>query len=268
MAILPEYHRAETLSQALDLLADPRSRRLPLAGGTHLVPALETRQRRDVDGVVDLAGLDLSFIERDGHYLQVGAMTTLTDLVQHPVCASFAGGILPRTARFEGPQNLCNAATVGGLIALAEPDSELFAALLALDAAIVSLTRDEVETVQSFEDYISGQSQPTCRADLITEMRLSLVQFESGHARIARTPMDRCIVAAIAIEFPNGGSSQAPSISPGAVRIGLCGVGTRPLLSGSELNPPDDFKGSAEYRLTMSEIVRKRALACMSGDQL
>ena len=268
MAILQEYHRPETVSQALELLADPRSRRLPLAGGTHLVPALETRQRRDVDGVVDLAGLDLSFIEREGHHLRIGAMTTITDLAQHPGCVSIAGRILPRTARFEGPQNLCNAATVGGLIALAEPDSELFAALLALDAAIVTLNREEIETVQSFEDYISAQSQPTRRADLITEMRLSLAQSVSGHARIARTPMDRCIVAAIAIDVPNGGSSQAPSVSPGAVRIGLCGVGTRPLLSGSELSPPDDFKGSAEYRLTMSEIVRKRALACMSGDQL
>lgn len=268
MAILQEYHRPETVSHALEFLADPRSQRLPLAGGTHLVPALETRQCRDVDGVVDLAGLDLSFIEREGHRLRIGAMTTITDLVQHPACASIAGGILPRTARFEGPQNLCNAATVGGLIALAEPDSELFAALLALDAAIVALTHDEIETVQSFEDFISKRSQPTHRAELITEVRLSLAQFESGHARVARTPMDRCTVAAIAIDVPNGGSNQAPSVSPSAVRIGLCGVGMRPLLSGSELNPPDDFKGSAEYRLTMSEIVRKRALARMSGDQL
>ena len=175
MAILQEYHRPETVSQALDLLADPRSRRLPLAGGTHLVPALETRQRRDVDGVVDLAGLDLSFIERDGHYLRSRRDDDDSQTWSNILSALLSlAGSLPRTARFEGPQNLCNAATVGGLIALAEPDSELFAALLALDAAIVSLTRDEVETVQSFEDYISGQSQPTCRADLITEMRLSL----------------------------------------------------------------------------------------------
>jgi len=267
MAILPEYHRPETLSQALELLADPRSRRLPLAGGTHLVPALETRQRRDVDGVVDLAGLDLSFIERDGYYLRVGAMTTLTDLVQHPVCVSFAGGILPQTARFEGPQNLCNAATLGGLIALAEPDSELFAALLALEAIVVAVTGDETETASSFENFISSRPHRTPGADLITEMRLPLAQFESGHARIARTPMDRCIVAAVAIQGPDGVSSQFPSVSTKGVRIGLCGVGTHPLMSDNMLNPPDDFKGSAEYRLTMSEIVRKRALAGMSANQ-
>ena len=252
MAILAEYHRPQTLSQALELLAEPRSRRLPLAGGTHLVPALETRQRRDVDGVVDLADLDLSFIEREGHHLRVGAMTTLTDFVQHPDCVAIAGGILPRTARFEGPQNLCNAATVGGLIALAEPDSELSAALLALDATIVAVSGNGIETVRTFEDFIPSRTQWTRRAGLITEIRLPLAQREGGHARIARTPMDRCIVAAVAIQVLNGASSRLPSASTKGVRIGLCGVGTRPLLSGRALNPPDDFKGGVEYRLTMS----------------
>lgn len=268
MAILAEFHRPKTLSHALELLTDSRSRRLPLAGGTHLVPALETRQHRDVDGVVDLADLGLAFIEQDGHHLRVGAMTTLTDLVQHPDCVSMAGGILQRTARFEGPQNLCNAATIGGLIALAEPDSELSAALLALDATIVAVTGDGIETVRTFEDFTAGRTQRTRRADLITEMRLSLARCEGGHARIARTPMDRCIVSAVAIQVLNGVSSQMPSASPKVIRIGLCGVGPRPLLSGSALNPPDDFKGSVEYRLTMSDIVRKRALACMSVDRL
>ena len=266
MAILAEYHKPKTLSQALELLTDPRSRRLPLAGGTHLVPALETRQHRDVDGVVDLADLGLSFTEREGHYLRVGAMTTLTELVQCPFCASIAGGILPRTARFEGPQNLCNAATVGGLIALAEPDSELSAALLALDAAIVAVSHDGIETVRPFEDFVPSWKQPARRADLITEIRLPLAPRAGGHARIARTPMDRCIVAAVAIQVMNGASPRTPSASTKGVRIGLCGVGTRPLLSGSAPDPPDDFKGGVNYRLTMSDIVRERALASMSAD--
>ena len=148
MAILAEYHKPQTLAEALDLLAERSSRRVPLAGGTHLVAALETRQRQDVDGVVDLSGLALSFIERDGSILRIGAMTPITDLVEHDLCASLAGGILLRTARYEGPLNLRNAATVGGLVVLAEPDSELYAALLALDAAIVTTNSEGVETIR------------------------------------------------------------------------------------------------------------------------
>ena len=130
MAILAEYHKPTSLAQAFELLSDSASRRVPLAGGAHLVGVLETRERRDIEGVVDLAELGLSFIEQDGAYLHVGAMTTITDLIEHPLSAELAGGILPDTARYEGPLNLRNAATVGGLVALAEPDSETYAALL------------------------------------------------------------------------------------------------------------------------------------------
>ena len=146
MAILAEHHTPKSFAEALDLLAERTSRRVPLAGGTHLIGALESRQRQDVDGVVNLAGLDLAFFLQDESVLRIGAMTTITDLIQHPACADLAGSILPRTARFEGPLNLRNAATVGGLAALAEPDSELYAALLALNASVVAVDRQGFET--------------------------------------------------------------------------------------------------------------------------
>ena len=263
MAILAEYLKPKTVPQALELLAERTVRRIPLAGGTHLVGALETRQRQDVDGVVDLAGLALSYIEQDGGVLRVGAMTTLADLIGHPLCAALAGGILPRTARFEGPQNLRNAATVGGLVGLAEPDSELYAALLALAASVVTIDYAGVETVGPLADR-SGRQPRAPTPVLITELRLPLAPTVGGHARIARTPMDRCIVAAVAVtalESSPSPSSRTDAASEGDnARIALCGVGPRPLLAGAAFNAPGDFKGSAEYRLAMAAVVRRRAV--------
>ncbi len=262
MAILAEYHRPKTLAGALDLLADRTARRLPLAGGTYLVGALETRQRRDVDGVVDLAALNLSYLQQAGASLRVGAMTTLTDLVEYPLSAKLAGGILPRTARFEGPHNLRNAATVGGLIALAEPDSELFAALLALNAAVVAIDRDGVESCRQLDDFAHPTSGPAGRPALISEIRLPLDPAAGGHARIARTPMDRCIVAAVVVSPVNGRSPQNGPAAPkgeDATRTALCGVGPRPRLAGGPLAPQGDYKGSAAYRSTMAEVVVRRA---------
>lgn len=264
MAILAEYHRPKTLAGALDLLADRTVRRLPLAGGTYLVGALETRQLRDVDGVVDLAALNLSYLQQAGVSLRVGAMTTLADLVEHPLSAALAGGILPRIALYEGPQNLRNAATVGGLIALAEPDSELFAALLALNAAVVTVDRDGVESCRQLDDFVLLTSGPAGRPALITEVRLPLDPAASGHARIARTPMDRCIVAAVVVAALNSRSSQGgPASAQGdvATRTGLCGVGPRPRLAGGPLAPQGDYKGSAAYRAAMAEVVVNRAQA-------
>ena len=221
MAILAEYHKPTSLAQAFELLSDPAFRRVPLAGGAHLVGVLETRERRDIEGVVDLAGLGLSFIEQDGAYLHVGAMTTITDLIEHPLSAELAGGILPDTARYEGPLNLRNAATLGGLVALAEPDS--------------------------------GQAA-------------------AGHARIARTPMDRCIVAAVAVIRADGKSAPPePASGTGtnaSARVALCGVGPRPSLAGGRHSPDGDFKGSPEYRLAMVDVVVRRARAAAAATRL
>ncbi len=262
MAVLAEYHRPKTLAGALELLADQTSRRLPLAGGTHLVGVLETRRLRDVDGVVDLAALNLSYVQQVDASLRVGAMTTLSDLVEHPQSAALAGGILPETARFEGPLNLRNAATAGGLVALAEPDSELFAALLALNAAVVTVDRDGVESCRRLDDFALSLSGTAAAPILITEIRLSLDRAAGGHARIARTPMDRCIVAAVVVATVNGRSSQSGSaVADGdnPARTALCGVGPRPQLAGGPLVPKGDYKGSAEYRSAMAEVVVRRA---------
>ncbi len=256
MAILAEYHRPKTLTDALELLADSTSRRVPLAGGTNLVGTLETRQRRDVDGVVDLADLALSYIQDVDSNLRVGAMTTITDLVEHPLSSRLATGILPNTARFEGPQNLRNAATVGGLVALAEPDSELFAALLALNATVVAVDKDGVKSLCQLDDFPISQSRLAGGPLLITEIQLPLGQTAAGHARIARTPMDRCIVAAVVV---------APANGVNTIRTALCGVGPRPQLAGGPLVPVGDFKGSAEYRLAMAEVVGRRAQAGAKG---
>lgn len=263
MAILSEYDKPKTLAEALDLLSERKSRRLPLAGGTQLVGALETRQRTDVDGVVDLSGLDLSYIHLVDSSLHIGAMTTLTDLIEHPLCADLAGGILAATARFEGPLNLRNAATVGGLVALAEPDSELYAALLALNASAVTVDQEGVEAGWQLEEFAFSQPQLARPPILITEIRLPLGQVAGGHARIARTPMDRCIVAAVTVTAGDGDSTSpmlsAERGSRDSTRTALCGVGPRPQLAGSPISLEGDFKGSAEYRLAMAEVVGQRA---------
>lgn len=243
MALLNEYHKPDSLAEAAALLRRTDVRLRPLAGGSQLVGALETRAVTDVDGVVDLAALRLNqIVERDG-ILHIGATATLSDVGSHPLAGELAGGILRRTAQYEGPVNLRNAATVGGVIASAESDSEFYTALLALDASVV-VSDGEAETAIALADFVIPSAH-----HLITAVTLSRRPLRAGHARIARTRSDRCIVAAVAV------------VGDGVERVVLCGVGDRPLPAGSPLNPPNNWKGSAEYRLAMAEIVHQRALA-------
>jgi hypothetical protein len=50
----------------------------------------------------------------------------------------------------------------------------------------------------------------------------------------------------------------------GGERVALCGVASRPVLLGAELNPPDDYKGSADYRRAMADVLVARARAALS----
>lgn len=241
MAILSTYLRPASLEEADHAFASSNGRAVLLAGGTQLVGALETRELPDVEIVIDLQALGLDALHVEASTLVIGAGATLTRIIGHPVAATLAGGLLPRAAVAEGPVNLRNAATVGGLVAAAEADSEFYAALLALDAQVVQ--------------YAAGQSTTTPLAELaavtgiITAIRLPLADCRSGLAHVVRTPADRPIVAAVAV------------CGPDSARVALCGVAARPILAGAPLNPPDDFKGSAAYRSAMAEIMTARALA-------
>ncbi len=249
MALLNEYHRPTTLADALALLQRRDRRLLPLAGGSRLIGLLETRALTDVDGVVDLAGLGLDTLAVHDGTLHIGATVTLTHLIEHPSAGSLADGLLRRAAMGEGPVNLRNVATVGGVIAAAEPDSEVYAALLALDARV---------TVQ---DLSGATTTPLAQLGplqgLVTAIHVPLTTARGGHARVARTPADRPIVAALAVATADG------------VRVALCGVAPRPILAGTPLDrvPPgrDDFKGSATYRRAMAEVMTQRALAEVSA---
>jgi CO/xanthine dehydrogenase FAD-binding subunit len=263
MALLSEYHKPTTIQEAMQLLRRSEASLVPLAGGSQLIGELETRSRRDVDGVVDLSGLGLSFIHVEDDHLSIGAMTTISDMVAHSEVGALAGNILRRVARYEGPINLRNAATVGGILAAAAADSELYAALLALGASIV--THDgQSETIiplaSTTPPLLAGEVGrglsavgEVGRGSLITEIRIPRASLSSGHARVARTPMDRPIVAAVAV------------IGDGIERVVLCGVADRPILDGEGIHPISDFKGSAEYRREMAAVMRRRALAEAKG---
>ena len=245
MALLKTVYRPGSAAEAASLLAAADQKLAPLAGGSKLIAELETRARRDLDGLVDLsrAGLNrLELVTEGGRqYLRAGATVTLSQITEDEVGGTLANGLLRRAAAGEGPLNLRNAATVGGVVASAEYDSEFYAALLALDAGVVLHNGEQEHTVQ-LEDLQSI-------AGLITAVLIPAAAARGGMARVARTPADRPIVAAAAVQVE------------GVERIALCGVAARPVLRGAALTPPDDYKGSAAYRLAMAEIVAQRACA-------
>jgi carbon-monoxide dehydrogenase medium subunit len=267
MLRISEYHRPQTLDEALALLQRSKTS-VPLAGGSELVPS----RAPNAQAVVDLQALGLDELSVEGTRMHIGAMVPLQRLVESPVVGEF----LAESARLEGPITYRNAATVGGIIASGDSLSHLLIALLALDAEI-HLRLPDPATVSL--DRLLDDPHKFLDGGLITSVTTLSPGGAPGTAMacVARTPRDRPIVAAAACVIREGERC-------GGARIALAGVANRPIrvyeaeerLKGQpfdgelvdatakavieHLNPPSDFKGSSEYRREMAAVLTRRAL--------
>ncbi len=236
------YRRPTTIEEALEMLAEPGS--VILAGGTTAVPEIASRGATDhPELLIDLQDLGLDRIERDDRVLRLGATATLQDIVVAPEVPA----LLADLARREAPRTIRNMATVGGLIASAPPTSELLAGLLVCGARLRIGSGDGASEIH-IEDALGSGVR-----GLITEIVLGC-NGAMAHDRVARTPADSPIVAAVARRRDDGG-----------VRLAICGVAAVPVLvepaAVAALEPPGDFRGSSEYRRTLAVTLSERVLA-------
>ena len=119
-------------------------------------------------------------VTQDGRqYLRAGATVTLSQITEHELGGALADGLLRRAAAGEGPLNLRNAATIGGVVASAEYDSEFYAALLALNAGVV-LHDSKQEHMVQLEDLQSVAGLIT--AILIPAASAPVAAWRASHA--------------------------------------------------------------------------------------
>jgi len=219
-----------------------------LAGGTVLnadrePPAIE---------VVDLQALGLDGIVADGQRLRIGAMVTLDQLADDEATPAW----LAELASAELPSTLRTAATVGGTIAAGGGESVLLAGLLAAGAELelagaagsapVTAAASEV-----LADGLDGTS-------IITAVTVDGTG-DGVIASTARTPADVPIVAAVAASGADGSN-----------RLALTGVAAVPVMVDPDdptrgIDPPADFRGTAEYRRHLAAVLSARAIAELGG---
>jgi aerobic carbon-monoxide dehydrogenase medium subunit len=274
------YYRAQSVGEAVGLLAELGDEAKILAGGLSLVPMMNFRLARPT-ALVDVTRIEgLSYLRADpagSGGLRIGALTThrAVELSRDP--AVLAGyGVLPRSAHWIGHYPIRSRGTFGGSIAHADPASEWCLLAVLLDAQVM-LTgpggQRAVPAAEFFQGYYTTAASPD---EMITEVRFPRPAPRAVLTEFAPRQGDFAVVAA----------AVSAGIEDGTCRWGrvvLGGVGALPVevdagaLAGQpatartwramgehaadQIDPPDDTHGSGEYRRALTVTLVSRALA-------
>ncbi len=274
-----EYHRPETLDEALSLLNDHGDEGKVLAGGQSLIPLMKLRFAApghliDINRIPGLDGVQ----EADGQ-LRVGALTrhaTLehSDLLKqrYPVMAQAAPMISDPIVR--------NLGTIGGSLAHADPAGDWGSVMLAMGATVVvrsSTGEREIPIAEFLQDTFTTSLEPN---EIVTEIRVPQPGGRSGGAylKMERKVGDFATVAVgVHLDLANG--------TIGAAGIALTAVGSKNIeateaeqhLAGAEptedafaeagrlaaaaADPVSDVRGSADYKRHVVDVFVRRGLA-------
>jgi len=251
--MITEYHRPDTLEQALALLSRSEPKTVPLGGGAQL-----SRSAVDDVAVVDLQLLGLDYIRSDNHHVIIGACTPLQKVME----CELIPGRLREVLKNEYSANLRGQATLGGCISAGDGRSSFLTGLLGLNAELVWLPGEREISVGDFlalrQTWPSGQ--------MIREVRIpsnANLAFEG----VARSLADRPVLCVAVGRW-----------SSGRTRVALGGTGKSPILAmdgpeaaGAELAVKDallhadDAWASAEYRMAVGTQIVRRLLASLKA---
>ncbi|ESW85069.1 MULTISPECIES: xanthine dehydrogenase family protein subunit M [unclassified Mesorhizobium] len=275
------YAKPTTVDDALALLGEGQWR--ILAGGTDFYPAQGSKPFRDnvldINGLVALRGI----AEAENHWL-VGARTTWTDLVRHPLPAAFDA--LKQAAREVGSVQIQNVASIAGNLCNASPAADGVPPLLVLDAEVE--LRSAVATRHlPLAEFILGNRRTALQpGEMVMAIRIPK-PATAGSSAFVKLGARRYLVISIAMAAARLAVEDG-RVRNAAVAVGSCSVVARRLagveaaLRGrpvghalataiqsapmDELSPIGDVRGSAEYRLDAArEIVARAVLGAMGA---
>jgi CO/xanthine dehydrogenase FAD-binding subunit len=269
-----------SLSETLALLAREPGVWQPFAGGTDLMVLLEagklTHKRfLSVAKVDDLRGIEVT-----ADFVVLGALTTYTEVQNHPVLQS-EFPLLCAAARETGSVATQNRGTLGGNIVNASPAADSPPALLVYDAE-VELVSERGARWTPYHGFHTGYKKMNLAPDeLLRAVKLPrrAKRWEQYYRKVgtrrAQAISKVCFAGAALVE---GGTIRDIRIALGSVApIVLRAVKTEAALKGGritpsavasavetlrqEITPIDDIRSTARYRLRVAQNLLEEFLS-------
>lgn len=255
------FERPSTVADATKLAGKANVKLL--AGGQSLVASLKLRLANP-DQLIDLGAIpDLAGIAREANGLKIGAMTRHADVASSadvkaviPALADLAASIGDRQVRAMG--------TLGGSIANNDPAADYPAAVLGLNATVLTNKRKIAA-----DDFFKGMYETALGADeIITAVsfpvpkKAAYVKFPNPASRFALVGVFVAQTGAGMRVAVTGASSHVHRSS--ALEAALAKSFTADAAKAVKI-PADalntDLHGSAEYRAHLVSVLAARAIA-------
>jgi carbon-monoxide dehydrogenase medium subunit len=275
-----EYHRPESVDEALTLLAEHGYDAKLLAGGQSLVPAMNFRMATPAV-LIDLNRIPgLDGIARADGGLRIGAMARQRAAERSGLVAAHAP-LLAETLPYVAHAQIRNRGTIGGSIAHADPAAEMPAVMLALDARF-HLRGPGGARVVAAGDFFTGLFGTALEAEeMLVEVEIPSAAPRTGWAfdEVSRRHGDYALAGlAAVVQVDDAGRCTA-------ARISLLSVGDGPVLAAEasaalvgqaptedairaaaeaaaqrDVDPPGDIHATPAYRRQLVEVLVRRVL--------
>lgn len=279
---IPEvnYFSPKNLNDALNHLDNSEGNLKILAGGTDIIPAIRAAKLvlSDNINILDIKSIEnLNHITFDKKILRVGAITTLSEIVESDIVRENFS-LLSDAINQIGSLQIRNWATIGGNLCNASPAADAAVPLLALDASLRLQSKEEDRVVPVSEFFI-GPGKTTLKSnELLTEILIPIQKGISVFIKLGRRNTFTLSVISVAVFVQiNENIISYIRIALGAVApIPLRAKNTERILIGKELtkenieeavrtikeevSPISDVRASSEYRKDMSSVLVRKAL--------
>lgn len=256
--MIVEYHRPQSVEEALDLLARSQPRTVVLGGGLFV-----NQEQKEEIAVVDVQSLGLSDIQARGNKLVLGSAVTLQELL----VSGQASEALEKSIRHQDPYNRRQVATVAGTVMAADGRSPFTTALLALDPILETVRAGEEAKEDHLGDFLPLRAE-RLSGSLITNLTLPR-NAALAYEYVARSPADLPLVSAAVGQWPSG-----------RTRVVLGGYGDQPVMvldgptpDGAAAAARDAYSqagdawAQAPYRSEVAGVLVERCLEGISEEK-
>lgn len=261
-----EYQKPRNVADAAKAIGGAEDGKL-LAGGMTLIPTLKQRLAKPSD-LIDLGSIpELKGIKKDGNAIVVGAMTKHVEVATSDVVKG-AIPALAQLAELIGDPQVRNRGTLGGSIANNDPAADYPAAVVGLNATVITNKR-KIAADEFFKGMFDTALAPD---EIITAVSFPIPE-KAGYEKF-RNPASRYAVVGVFVAKTGSNvrvavtgagpvvfrqkdmeAALAKSFTPDAVAAVK--------QSAKGLNA--DIHASAEYRAHLVTVMAKRAAQRATG---